>query len=417
MLCNNSVTASVFFIGSHQWVKTAEQTHGMQYRYDGNGIATTQRTPAARRKTEKENHMTERELQSPFIVHQEYPFNAEPPGDLLRQSLLTPQERFFVRTHGTIPTVDPTSYRLRITGLVEHEREFSLDELKALSSAHTVTATLQCAGNRRNELVEIKPMPGKVPFGAAISTATWGGIPLREVLQAVGVKKEAQYVAFRSLDEIHETEETISYGASIALEKALSPDVLLAYEMNDEPLTPEHGFPVRVVVPGYIGARSVKWIGEIRLQDQPSDNYYQARDYKLFPPEITEETADWDTGQTIENLILNTVITTPQAGQTLPAGPMRIQGYAIADEKTPVERVELSADGGKTWVTATIVERADPYAWCFWEATLTLPAGNCQLIARSWDTAHRTQPEKKESIWSFRGYMNNAWHHIHLHLL
>jgi sulfite oxidase len=361
--------------------------------------------------------MTAHPTNPSLVVHQEHPLNAEPAGDILRQSFLTPQEHFFVRTHGSIPKVDPANYRLRITGMVQQQREFSLDELLALAPSHNVTATLQCAGNRRDELMAIKPMPGQVPWGRdAISTTTWRGISLREVLQVVGVSAEAQYVAFTSLDDIQFSGEQVSYGSSITLEKALSSDVLLAYEMNNEPLAPEHGFPLRVVVPGYIGARSVKWLGEIRLQEQSSTNPYQALDYKLFPPDITAETVDWSNGKVIEDLILNTVVSTPQEDQTVPAGPTRIQGYAIATDGNPVQRVELSIDGGKSWVNANIVERADPYAWCFWEATLTLSPGDYQIVARAWDASNQTQPEYVGQIWNFRGYMNNAWHRVNIHL-
>jgi len=150
----------------------------------------------------------------------------------------------------------------------------------------------------------VKPIPGEVPWSAdVIGTATWRGVPLREVLRAVGVEADARYVAFTSLDEAQFEGKQVHFGSSIALEKAFSPDVLLAYEMNDEPLAPEHGFPLRVIVPGYIGARSVKWLREITLQERPSTNPYQARDYKLFPPEITAQTADWSRGKTIEDLI------------------------------------------------------------------------------------------------------------------
>jgi sulfite oxidase len=361
--------------------------------------------------------MTVHPMKSSLIVHQKQPLNAEPTGDILRQSFLTPQELFFVRTHGTIPTVDASSYRLLITGMVQRQLEFSLDELQSLSPPHSVTATLQCAGNRRDELMTVRPMPGQVPWeGNAISTTIWRGIPLREVLRAAGVRSDARYVAFSSQDEIDLESEKTSYGGSITLEKALSPDVILAYEMDKEPLAPEHGFPLRVVVPGYIGARSVKWLREIRLQDHPSTNFYQASDYKLFPPEISEETADWSRGKTIEDLILNTVIDTPQANQTLPAGPIHIRGYAIGNKGDPVEQVEISVDGGNSWIAAKIVERADPYAWCFWEATLTLAPGDYQIIARAWDTAHQTQPEHMALLWNFRGYMNNAWHRVNIHL-
>ena len=361
--------------------------------------------------------MTMHPTQSPLIVHQEQPLNAEPPGDLLRQSFLTPQQHFYVRTHGSIPAVDPTSYRLLIAGLVQRKRELSLDELRSMSPVHTVTATLECAGNRRNELMSMKPIPGEVPWKAdVISTAKWRGVPLREVLRAVGVEADARYVAFTSLDEAQFEGEQVHFGSSIALEKALSPDVLLAYEMNDEPLAPEHGFPLRVIVPGYIGARSVKWLREITLQERPSTNPYQARDYKIFPPEITAHTVDWSREKTIEDLILNAVITTPQEGETVAAGPTRIQGYAIAGEGAPVERVELSLDGGETWTTATIVERADPYAWCFWEVTVALSPGDCQLIVRAWDASGQTQPEDMRPLWNFKGYMNNAWQRVKIYV-
>src|SRR6202030_1234439 len=180
-----------------------------------------------------ENIMTMHPTKSPLIVHQEQPFNAEPPGGLLRQSFLTPQQHFYVRTHGSIPAVDPTSYRLLITGMVQRKRELSLDELRPMSPVHTVTATLECAGNRRSELIAVKPIPGEVPWRAdVIGTAKWRGVPLREVLRAVGVEADARYVAFTSLDEAQFEGEQVHFGSSITLEKALSPDVILAYEMN-----------------------------------------------------------------------------------------------------------------------------------------------------------------------------------------
>src|SRR5437016_4755671 len=148
--------------------------------------------------------MTIRPIPSRLIVHQEQPLNAEPPGNLLRQSFLTPQQHFFVRTHGSIPAVDQTSYRLLITGLVQRKQELSLDELRSMSPAHTVTATLECAGNRRDELMAVKPIPGEVPWRAdVIGTAKWRGVPLREVLRAAGVEADARYVAFTKIGRAH----------------------------------------------------------------------------------------------------------------------------------------------------------------------------------------------------------------------
>jgi sulfite oxidase len=236
------------------------------------------------------------------------------------------------------------------------------------------------------------------------------------VLGLAGVEADARHVAFTSLDEAIFEGKQVSYGASIALEKALSPDVILAYEMNDEALAPEHGFPLRVVVPGYIGARSVKWLGNVTLQERSSTNPYQARDYKTFPPEITGATVDWSRGRALEDLTLNSVITTPQEGESMAPGPTLVQGYAIAGERNPVGRVELSIDGGTTWMTANIIERADPYAWCFWEIAFTLSPGDYVMIVRAWDESGQTQPDDMGPLWNFKGYMNNAWHHVNVHV-
>lgn len=352
---------------------------------------------------------------SQLLVHQAQPLNAETPPKLLRHSFLTSQDCFYVRTHGSVPVVDAATYRVLITGEVQRTVELSLDELRALSPARTVTATLECAGNRRAELTAVKPIPGEVPWQAGvIGTAEWRGVPLTEVLRVTGLGAAARHVAFTSLDETTFEGQTVSYGSSVALDKALSPDVILAYEMNGEALTPEHGFPLRVIVPGYIGARSVKWLRNITLQELPSSNPYQARDYKVFPPEVTEATVDWSRGTTLESLSLNSVITTPQEGETVAAGPRLIRGYALAGEEAQVERIELSIDGGQTWTTADIVESAGPYAWCFWEVRSKLSPGDCALVVRAWDESGRTQPRDARSVWNFKGYMNNAWQRVEI---
>src|SRR5262249_28072208 len=155
-----------------------------------------------------------------------------------------------------------------------------------------------CAGHRRDELATVEPIPGEIPWGAeAIGNAVWRGVTLREVLLAAGVGPEVQHVAFLGLDAMHKGGGRVAFGGSISIEKGMSAEVLLAYEMNGQPLPPHHGFPLRVLVPGYIGARSVKWLASIVLQDAPSSNYYQAHAYKVFPSHIQAERADWTQGQ------------------------------------------------------------------------------------------------------------------------
>ncbi len=283
------------------------------------------------------------------IVRDRQPFNAEPPLGRLRQSFETPRELFFSRNHGSIPEVDPDRYRLAVGGLVERPLELSMEELRGLPKVE-VTAVLQCAGNRRDGLIEVAPIPGETPWGAgAIGNARWAGVPLREILLETGVGAGARHAAFVGLDEVEGEGGSINYGGSVPLEKALSPEVLLAYEMDGEPLPPEHGSPLRVVVPGYVGARSVKWISRVTLQEAPSDNRYQAREYKLFPPNVTEETADPSGGLMLGELQVDAVICEPGDGAELTAGAVAVRGYAIAGGGRNVERVDLSPDEGGTW--------------------------------------------------------------------
>lgn len=354
-----------------------------------------------------------------FTVYQKDPLNAGTPLQCLRQTFLTPANQFFIRRHGTLPPVDLTTYHLVIKGSVQQPLEFSLAELLTSFPQYTQTATLVCAGNRRSELAAMRPLPGEIPWKAdAISTARWRGVRLGDVLRAAGVKAdEARYVAFRGLDQAKVAGELIHFGSSIRLAKALTPEVLLVHEMNEAPLLPEHGFPLRVLVPGYVGVRSVKWLQEITLQSEPSTNHFQAHEYKTFPPTVTAETANWEQGKTLEELALNAVICTPTSGATLQAGSVLVQGYALTGQEAPVERVELSIDRGTTWTTATIREQMDRWAWCFWEASLALPAGEHQISVRAWDTAGRTQPEDVSSLWNFKGYANNAWHRVQVSLV
>ncbi len=355
---------------------------------------------------------------SPLTVYQEDPLNVGTPLECLTQSFLTPSAQFFIRGHGTMPLVDRDTYRLVIKGMVRHPLELSMGELLTRFPQYTLTATLVCAGNRRNELAASHPLPGEIPWGAdAVSTACWRGVRLGDVLRAAGVKEEARYVAFRGFDWACFEGEPVHFGSSIRLEKALAPEVLLVHEMNDAPLPREHGFPLRVLVPGYVGVRSVKWLQEIALQREPSTNPFQARDYKIFPPSVTTETADWEQGKPLEEIALNSVICAPKSGETLQAGFVPVRGYAFTGGEEPVEHVELSTDHGATWMPVAIRERADRWAWCFWEATLNLPPGTHWLLVRAWDAAGRTQPQDAQALWNFKGYANNAWHRVQFSLV
>ena len=346
-----------------------------------------------------------------MVIRSEDPLNAGAPLATLRQAFVTPQEYFFVRNHGTIPVVDAATYRLSITGMVEQPVEVSLEDLKAMP-ATTEVALLQCAGIRRDEMAQVKPIPHELPWGAdPIGNAQWRGVLLSTVLDKAGVQDGACHIAFQGLDEVWRYGEQVGFGGSIPLEKAT--DVLLAYEMNGETLPATHGFPLRVIVPGYIGARSVKWLSTIHAQASPSTNYFQSHAYKLFSPHITSRTVDWNNGEMLNELSLNAVICQPTEGAICQAGHLLVQGYAVSQHGVPIERIELSYDEGKSWIGATLLEQ-QVWSWCFWEVLLELPTGPCELIVRAWDVLRRTQPEAIEQVWNFKGYMNNAWHRVHI---
>lgn len=352
-----------------------------------------------------------------MMIHQEQPLNAGCPVEMLRKQFVTPQEYFFVRNHGTIPTVCADEYRLSVQGLVQMPLELSVEQIKGYLS-HSVMATLQCAGSRRDELNAVKPIPGELLWGAEpISNAFWRGARLRDVLEQAGVTGEAQHVAFVGLDDVEREGKHFGFGSSIPLDKAMIEDVILAYEMNDEPLAPIHGFPLRVVVPGYIGARSVKWLKSIIVQAQPSANYFQAHAYKLFPPHTTAATVNWNEGEMLGKLEVHAVICQPRADETLSAGMVTINGYAITGDGSLIACVELSTDNGSTWTPAWLLPQEHPWAWCFWEAVLPLQPGKQQIIVRACDGSGKAQPEDVMQVWNFKGYMNNAWHRVHVHVI
>lgn len=350
-----------------------------------------------------------------FIVREEEPLNGGPPPDALIEAAVTPNDLFFVRNHGDVPRIDPAAYRLRIDGLVERPQELALDDLYAMPQREVVAA-LQCAGNRRREMEAIAPIPNEIIWDTeAVSCARWTGVPLARALEKVGAPGgSGLHVAFEGVDTSVKSGRATRFGGSIPLKKALSEDVLLAYAMNGEVLPPVHGYPLRVIVPGYIGARSVKWLTRITVQRAPSDNYYQQRAYKLFPPNVSPANADWSSALMLGELPVNAVICLPLPESELPVGEITVRGHALTGGGRSIARVDVSADGGTTWTQAALEQPVSVWALWRWETRLQLPAGDYELVARAWDTAANSQPERVESIWNFKGYMNNACHRVRI---
>ncbi len=351
-----------------------------------------------------------------FIVRQAAPFNGGPPLAVLIDSPITPEELFFVRNHAPVPEIDGDAFRLSVGGLVERPLELSLDDLKREFQHHTVEATLQCAGNRRDELMAVREIPGEVPWGSeAISNAHWGGVALRDVFAVANVSGDTKHAAFVGRDRACKGSQTFPFGGSIPIDKANDPDVLLAYEMNGKPLPPTHGFPLRVVVPGYIGARSVKWVAEIRAQPTPSDNYYQRKSYKLFPPNVSAETVDWDHGMMLGEVGPTAVLCRIDGGTPASAGSVGLAGYAMGAGGTPVDGVEVSVDGGATW-HPTELTSGGRGTWYLWQMAAELAAGEHEIVVRVQGTGSH-QPEQPATSWNFKGYMNTAWHRTRLQVV
>jgi sulfite oxidase len=345
-----------------------------------------------------------------LIVRQADPYNAEPALSNLIADAITPVKHFYVRSHGPVPERVPD--KIAIDGLVNKPGESSVDEIRGRFKSLTTTATLTCAGNRRQEMNRVKPVPGVQWDAGAIGTAQWTGASLAEVLRAAELKPDAKHVWFEGYDPIKEKDGSVApFGGSIPLDKALAADTpaLLAHAMNDAPLTAEHGAPLRTVVPGYIGARSVKWLAKITVSDRPSPNHYIAEAYKLVQ---TDDKPSQAAAEPIYAFGVNAAICSPPADKRLAAGRVTIAGYALptGEPNCTVAKVELSADGGRSWSEAGLKGRPQAYAWQLWSADVELAAGRHELVVRATDSRGHMMP--KDPAWNAKGYLHNAWHRV-----
>jgi len=341
-----------------------------------------------------------------MIVHQCEPFNAETGPAALAEGPLTATDAFYVRGHGAVPELDPVDFRLRVDGLVERELELSLPTLREAFREREVTVTLQCAGNRRAGLIAIRDIPGEAPWGAgATGTATWTGVALGDVLAVAGPLPGAGHAGFDGADLCPEAKPAQRYGGSIPLDKARRPEVLLAWAMNGEPLLPVHGAPLRVIVPGYIGARSVKWLERIELRAQPWQGYFQHVVYRLLPEDGAPGPG---AGMPLGLVALNADVLAPADGDTVGAGPVEIRGYAFAGGERHVGRVDVSLDGGASWSQAELLDDLGRWAWRQWRISADLATGEHEVVVRAWDSSAATQPEYEAGLWNPKGYVNNA---------
>ncbi|XP_055334376.1 sulfite oxidase, mitochondrial-like isoform X2 [Paramacrobiotus metropolitanus] len=360
-----------------------------------------------------------------LIINQHEPFNAETGVDDLSKTFLTPSEIFYVRNHGPVPALQEpehfnSTYMLQVNGIVESPFNISLGALQRFPEKVSMNATLMCAGNRRTEMSKIKTVKG-VPWGpGAIGNAEWTGVPLWTLLSIAKADLDNPnlHVEFSGGDVF---EGTTHYAQSIPIDR--KGDVLVAWAMNGQPLTLDHGYPLRVVVPGFIGARSVKWLNRITVLDHESQNRYQQKDYKLFLPSVTWENVDplWNITPALTQLSVQSAITEPADNSTIMHGsPYTIKGYAQSNGAR-ITRVDVSLNNGITWQAADIVYQEKKgydnryWSWTIWALPVAEFPSPCVIVCRAWDTSANTQPEAAAHIWNLRGVMNNAWHRVHVH--
>jgi sulfite oxidase len=275
-----------------------------------------------------------------------------------------------------------------------------LGELIERFPAASTTATLTCAGNRRAEFAAIKKVGGVQWDAGAIGNAEWQGVRLVDVLKLAGVKPEAKHVWFEGRDAVTEKNVTFPFGGSIPIEKAMNTTAtgasLLATQMNGKPLTPAHGFPLRNIVPGFIGARSVKWLHKITVADQPSPNHFVADVYKLVPEDNAELIAKT---LPIYEFTLNSVICLPSPGASVSGDRINVKGFALTNGTTgrSVQKIEVSADGGHSWTLAKVTSPVRDYCWVLWTADVPLTKTTESLLVRATDVAAHCAQRKGEA--------------------
>ncbi len=338
-------------------------------------------------------------IEAGLVVHRAHPLNCETSIPALIGGVVMPKAHFYVRNHFQIPRLDPAAWQLSVGGLVERPLNLSLRDLYNMRS-QTLIVTLECAGNGRSLLSP--PVEGEKWGLGAVSTAEWTGVPLVEVLDRVGIKPGAREVLFRGADAgtVEQRTEIVHYERSLKLADARDSGALLAYTMNGEPLPIQHGYPLRVIVPGWYGVTSVKWLTEIEVVADACSGFFQADRYFY----------EWErNGQIVREPVtlqrVRALITEPGTDAEIAPGALAIRGVAWSGAAA-IARVEVSVGDGP-WQEAHLVGERNRHSWQWWELITRVDSpGTTTLRARATDLAGRTQPEQPE--WNRLGYGSNA---------
>lgn len=326
------------------------------------------------------------------------------PLEALRHDV-TPVGLHYLLIHFDIPVLDPAAWRLRVGGEVRRELELTLDEIRA-RPAITIPVTLECAGNGRARL---EPRPMTQPWlNEAVATAEWTGTSLAGVLEEAEIEAGAVEVVFTGADHGIEGGEELDYARSLPLSEATRPEVLLAYEMNGRALEPQHGFPLRLLVPGWYGMTSVKWLSSIIAVSEPFRGFHQAVAYHY-------QRSEDEPGEPVTRIRPRALMVPPgfpdfpERRRYVEPGAVTINGRAWSGS-APITRVELGVDG--EWFEATLAEPVGEWAWRGWSHEWEATPGEHMLVCRATDATGGTQPT--EQPWNLQGMGNNLIQEVHV---
>jgi sulfane dehydrogenase subunit SoxC len=322
------------------------------------------------------------------------------PLEMLREPI-TPTGLHYLLIHFDIPAVDVATWRLEIGGLVERRLELTIDDVRS-RPARTLQVTLECAGNGRALL---SPRSQSQPWlTEAVGTAEWTGTPLAPLLEEAGVRANALEVVFTGLDRGVQGGVEQDYERALPLRDAQRDEVLLAYEMNGAPLLPQHGYPLRVIVPGWYGMTHVKWLRSVTVIGEQFRGWQQEVSYRM-------RQAEEEQGEPVRRILPRSLLVPPgipefaDRSRIVEAGPCLLQGRAWSG-LGPVVRVEVSSDGGASWRDAELDGEAPEFAWRGWTYEWPAEPGEHELCCRATDAAGNVQPDVAE--WNLDGFCNNA---------
>jgi DMSO/TMAO reductase YedYZ molybdopterin-dependent catalytic subunit len=341
-----------------------------------------------------------------LISHVTRPLDAETPVEVLT-TWLTPNERFFVRSHFGPPpadSVNPSAWRLQVRGVVKSPLALTMEDLRAFEEV-TITAVLQCSGNGR---AFYRPKtPGVQWRRGAVGNAQWTGVRLADVLRRAGLEMTARHVAFLGADR-PVLDRTPLFLRSIPLEKGLHRDTLLAYRMNGEPLPLLHGAPLRVITPGWMADACTKWLTDITVLEREAEGYYMDTAYR-YParPGAPGEPVAPSEMDPVTRMVVKSLIVSPADGMTLPAGEVIVRGVAWSGDDHLVTRVEVSVDEGRTWEDAALAGDEVPYAWRQWNFVWRdVRPGTHAILSRATDDHGTYQPLLP--FWNPGGFLWNG---------